>query len=449
MRRNSMRNETISNMSDTILEFFGKKVKKLSIQSGFKKRESKLTGSKFLSALVLGFIHNADASLEDICQLLSKGKLKITKQGLHERLNDSSVTFMELSFKESLRTFKEKSANTIELFKPFSSINILDSSGFCLPERLKNRFKGHGGSASQAGLKMQVLLNYMEGISHLWLTGATKNDQGFENHLSHIEKGGLYLQDLGYFVIDNMKKIQAAGGYFISRFLKKTLVFTKEGKEINLLSKLKKSGLAYECDVCIGKKSRFPVRLVAERVPKEVAEKRIRAEKAYGHRKGYTPSKRSLELMNWSIFVTNVPSTLLTLEQIILAYKLRWQIEIFFKLCKSEAGINKVSGKNYGRILCELYAKLIGVVLLLYLTMPVRWQEYQELSHRKAYVKLRNMASDFFRALKSPNLLKKVLKELLDDFKNFAFKDKRLRRKKTTVQQLMDAVGQEKLCVAV
>lgn len=83
---------------------------------------------------------------------------------------------------------------------------------------------------------------------------------------------------------------------------------------------------------------------------------------------------------------------------------------------------------------------------MLYLATPVRWQEYQELSHRKAYEKLRNVALDFFRALKSAHLLKKFLKELLKDFKNFAYKDIRRRTKKTTVRKLMDAVGQEKLC---
>jgi hypothetical protein len=98
-------------------------------------------------------------------------------------------------------------------------------------------------------------------------------------------------------------------------------------------------------------------------------------------------------------------------------------------------------------VVCELYAKLMGVVLLLYLTLPVRWQEYQEISHRKAYKKLSTMALDFFRALKSHYLLTKFLKELLEDFKRFAFKDKRLRKKKTTVQKLMDAVGQKKLCI--
>ena len=137
------------------------------------------------------------------------------------------------------------------------------------------------------------------------------------------------MQDLGYFVLDSFKKIQSEGSYFISRFLKKTLVFTEDGDELDLLDELKKAGSRFEMDVLIGKKSRFLVRMVAERVPKEIAEKRVRDEIAYGKRKGYIPCQRSVELMRWSIFITNVPPKILTLEQILLVYKLRWQIEIF------------------------------------------------------------------------------------------------------------------------
>ena len=118
------------------------------------------------------------------------------------------------------------------------------------------------------------------------------------------------------FTLKKLKKIQSEGGYFISRFLKKTLVFTQDGQEIDLLYELKRTNLRFERDVCIGKENRFLVRMIAERVPKEVAEKRIREEIAYGKRKGYTPCQRSLELMGWSIYITNVPSTLLTLEQV-------------------------------------------------------------------------------------------------------------------------------------
>jgi hypothetical protein len=316
-------------MSDLILDFFGNKTEQLSKESGFSQRRSKLTGKAFASALILSFINNPSSSLEDICQIIKKGNVKITKQGLHERFNEKSVEFMKQLFQEGSHRFKDTSSILIELLKPFQSINILDSSGFKLPETLKDEFKGHGGSSTKAGLKLQIMLDYLNGIDGLWVTEATKNDQGFHNHLSCIKKGGLYLQDLGYFVLDSFKKIQSEGSYFISRFLKKTLVFTEDGDELDLLDELKKAGSRFEMDVLIGKKSRFLVRMVAERVPKEIAEKRVRDEIAYGKRKGYIPCQRSVELMRWSIFITNVPPKILTLEQILLVYKLRWQIEIF------------------------------------------------------------------------------------------------------------------------
>jgi hypothetical protein len=440
-----MNTETIPNMSALILDFFGKTAKQLSKACGFTRRKSKLSGEQFASALVLSFINNPKSSLEDICQFLNHKKIKITRQGIHDRFNATSVFFMQQLFKECSVKFKNKSENLIELLKPFQSVNLLDSSGFKLPEALKNEFKGHGGSSPNAGLKLQVMLDYLNGIDDLWITEATKNDQGFRDHLSFIKKGGLYLQDLGYFVLDSFKKIQSEEAYFISRFLKKTLVFQEDGKELDLLLSLKRAGLKFEQNVYIGKKDRLLVRMVAERVPEAVAEKRVREEIAYGKRKGYTPSDRSLELMNWSIFVTNIPPTLLTLEQIILVYKLRWQIEIFFKLCKSEFAINHVSGKHRERILCELFAKLIGVVLLLYIATPVRWGTYQELSFRKAFKKLSNLSIDWYRALKSSYLMEKFLKKILDDFKHFAFKRGKKIKKKTTVQKLMDATGQEKL----
>lgn len=93
-------------------------------------------------------------------------------------------------------------------------------------------------SAPTAGLKLQVIMDYLSGINKLWITGATKNDQGFD-HFSCIKPGGLYLQDLGYFALESFKKIQSEGGYFISRFLKKTLVFTPDGQEVDLLYELK------------------------------------------------------------------------------------------------------------------------------------------------------------------------------------------------------------------
>src|SRR5437016_14246449 len=122
MGRNSMNANVISNMSELLLDFFGKTANELGKTCGFAQRKSKLTGERFASALVLCFINNPKASLEDISQFIKKTKLKITKQGIHERFNANSVHFMEQLFKECSRRFKDKSVSLIELLKPFQSI---------------------------------------------------------------------------------------------------------------------------------------------------------------------------------------------------------------------------------------------------------------------------------------------------------------------------------------
>ena len=133
-------------------------------------------------------------------------------------------------------------------------------------------------------------------------------------------------------------------------------------------------------------------------------------------------------------------------EQVYLVYSLRWQIELLFKLCKSEAGIDKVSGKKTDRILCELYAKMINVVMLLYLCFPIRWQEHQELSFYKAYKALKLKGTEFFTALKSIYRLKEFIKILISDLKDFSLKDCNRRKRLLAHQQVMKATGQEVLC---
>jgi len=136
---------------------------------------------------------------------------------------------------------------------------------------------------------------------------------------------------------------------------------------------------------------------------------------------------------------------MLSAEQIYLVYSLRWQIELFFKLCKSEAGIAKISGKKVNRILCEIYAKLACIVMLLYLCFPLRWEKCSEISFIKAYKEFASRAIDFYRALKSLYRFTKFIEIFFSDLRDFAFKDRHRKKRRLTCQKLMDTTGQEVL----
>jgi hypothetical protein len=134
-----------------------------------------------------------------------------------------------------------------------------------------------------------------------------------------------------------------------------------------------------------------------------------------------------LALLSWSLYITNVPPELLSLEEAVRLYRVRWQIELIFKVWKSEAQLDRVAGRRRPRILCELYAKLIGVVITHVLSAPCRWPK-RELSLTKAYQCLQRLALRLAHSLKNLTELTDVLTLLQARWAQFALKDKRKTR---------------------
>jgi hypothetical protein len=73
--------------------------------------------------------------------------------------------------------------------------------------------------------------------------------------------------------------------------------------------------------------------------------------------------------------LTNVPETMLDARQVVALMRLRWQIEVFWKLCKQEGQIDTWRSAKRWRILTELYAKLLGVLLQHWVTIVGCWAD--------------------------------------------------------------------------
>ncbi len=89
-----------------IKEFFGDTVNQIARRTKFVQRESALDGLKFLQAMVFGFIENPRASLNHLAQVCLDLGVKITSQGVDERINQYSVVFLKEMFGYAMETFK-------------------------------------------------------------------------------------------------------------------------------------------------------------------------------------------------------------------------------------------------------------------------------------------------------------------------------------------------------
>jgi hypothetical protein len=63
------------------------------------------------------------------------------------------------------------------------------------------------------------------------------------------------------------------------------------------------------------------------------------------------------------MLVTNVPASKLSIEQALVLIHTRWQIELLFKLWKQDTLIDESNGTKPWRVLCEVYANLLAMVV--------------------------------------------------------------------------------------
>jgi Transposase DDE domain len=96
-----------------------------------------------------------------------------------------------------------------------------------------------------------------------------------------------------------------------------------------------------------------------------------------------------LRLADWTLLLTDVPSKQLRFEEALVLLRERWQMELLYKLWKSEGLIDEWRMGNPWRVLCELYAKLIALLLQHWLIVLFAWHDPQ-----RSLVKLAQVVRD-------------------------------------------------------
>lgn len=94
---------------------------------------------------------------------------------------------------------------------------------------------------------------------------------------------------------------------------------------------------------------------------------------------------------DWTLYVTNVPAAQLSLAEAVVLGQARWQIELLFKQWKSDQLVDEWRTSNGWRILCEVYAKLIGSIITHWLIVVSCWG-FANRSLRKAGQTIRQHA---------------------------------------------------------
>jgi hypothetical protein len=419
----------------TLQKFFNKKVEATARATKFVQRVSPLGGFIFLQASVFGFIDDPAANLDDLAGYCADLGVEISAQGFDQRINAETVAFFKEMLSQAVAHFKNTLPLPLPILRQFSAVNLVDSTSLSLPDKMVTEYPGCGGDGPQASLKVQLNFEFLYGnLEQIVFRPSNEPDQKFDDQLEWVQPGSLNLRDLGYFSLDNLRTIaETQQAYYLSRFLFGTGLFTSSGKPLDLAQLLKKHPRQpFEMDVLLGVDHQLPTRLIAIPLPQEVADRRRQRAKDKARRKGRTPSADYLASLDWLIFVTNVPQTMLSMEQVALLYRVRWQIELIFKLWKSYGGLQRTQTLRRERVLYELYAKMIGLVLTQFLLTPWRMPAGPAANLEVSMFKARDILQDFAKelmwALPVWTDLLDVLTRLSRRIERLGFKQKRTKQ---------------------
>jgi hypothetical protein len=345
--------------------------------TGFTQRRSKCTAALFVQTLVFGWLAQPQATLENLTQTAAARGVRISAQGLDERFTAVGATLLQQVLEQVVSHIVTADPVLVPLLRRFTAVYVLDSSTISLPAALAAPWAGCGGSGSLAALKLQVRLD----LCAVRLDGPVL--QPGRAHVSSaalqaapLPPGALRLADLGYFTLSVFATIAAGGGYWFSRLNGGTHVYRADGEFWDLTAWLAQQADATgDYPIQLGAKERLPARLLIAPVPQEVAAERRRRLRQEATKRGHTPSAEQLARADWTLYVTNVPSALLSWQEGLALGHARWQIELLFKHWKSQGHLDEWRSAQPWRILCEVYAKLIGLVLQHWLFVLCCWGE--------------------------------------------------------------------------
>jgi len=338
-------------------------------------RQKKLSFTQVALLLVLGWWQQPESGPSALARFAGSLGVTLSKQAVEERWSQRTADWLLALLQQAIQYVVSRQGTVANWMKPFPAVWVEDGSTTSLPDALAGVWRGCGGTRPKEG-KPTKLAAAVKATLRIDLKGGQWQGPSLQDGRRHeasspvstlpMVRGSLWLADLGYWSLLRMKTLIKQGVYFCLR-VKLLTVFWYESQRTDVQTLIK--GLPPETKqaewrVHVGASQAVKdVRLLVQRVPETVQKQREERIREYARKHSKPVNDLALQVAGWNMVVTNLPVSLVSLEQAFVLLKARWQIELVFKLWKQEALVDEWTSQNPWRILCEVYAKLLAMVV--------------------------------------------------------------------------------------
>jgi len=269
-------------------------------------------------------------------------------------------------------------------FSEYERIVIQDGSSFALKEALQEDYPGRFKTKGPAAVELHVTMSLLEeSVSSVVLTPDTFAERA-ELPAPGSLKGTLLLADRGYFDVEYLAALEAAGAGFVVRgyvSVNPRVVAAYDAHGVGVRGMAGKR--LKECRLS---KSRVLDLDVEWKVDASLLRARLTASWNRGKRE-------------YRYLVTNLPRTRYTAQQVDQAYRLRWQIELLFKQWKSYANLHAFDTANPSIAEGLIWAAIAAAALKRYLAHITQVVKGSAISTHKVAMCAHQVLGAIFAAL--------------------------------------------------
>ncbi len=430
-------NNQITRISRQLKSVFAESMlEQLGRETGFEKRTARvITTFGFLTSLLSSLSTRTVESLADLVRDFNYDHdCTVNYKPYYKRLDQPEFPklmrqlFDSLTENLCLRVLKPNRESSLSRFK---DVVIQDGTSFQLHSDLSDSFPGRFTTISPAAVEVHTTMSL---FSDNLICVASAPDSECERHFAPDPaslRDKLFLGDRGYDGTPYMAAIDSCGGSFIIRIRstldpKVTKIHRRgrkyralEGKRLSAVLKKLPKRAAHDLDVQWEDKQgqpKYAFRLVA---------KWSRTEKS------------------WFRLMTNIERENFLPKEVSQAYRLRWQVELYYKELKSYANLHAFSTSKKHIAEGLIWASLCAAFLKRYFAHACQRATHNAISTRRVAMCSHTFLAELFRCLqRRARTMEQVLAKIFEYLSSNARRSNPKRdRKKGRLATGLDLVG--------
>lgn len=249
------------------------------------------------------------------------------------------------------------------LLKEFRDVQVVDSSSLLL-KRLARHWAPSTSKERPAGVKWHAVVSLKDGVPVAERLTEQKLHDSAGLPEGALAAGTLTLFDLGYIDIGRFVDAIQRGADFLTRLKSNhnpviARVHTGKGDRVKARGMRLEEALVQ--GVLLDDKGALDLDVLLEADGKSVTARVV--------------AELSAQDGEFHWYLTSVSRDVLSIDDVVEAYRLRWYIELLFKQLKSGAGLDTILASRPGAVAALVYAKVVALCLARLLELAVEEHE--------------------------------------------------------------------------